>query len=285
MNHSRIAFLGLGAMGQRMASRLAAAGHSVVAWNRSAPASAPAGVTLAATAALAVADVTLALAMVTDDDASRALWLGPSGALAALPRGATVVECSTLTPGWVTELAGHARAAGLTFVEAPVVGSRPQAEAGALSFLVGGEPAAVEQLRPVLATMGGAVHHLGATPAGSYGKLIVNTLFASQLATLAEMLGMARHAALDSATLLRALEALPVTSPAAKAAAATMVAGNFAPQFTVALVEKDLRYTAATAAALGQAAPVAGAVRDVFTTALRNGLAQDNATAVAMLYP
>jgi 3-hydroxyisobutyrate dehydrogenase len=127
-----VAFLGLGAMGSRMASRLVSDEIDLRVWSRSGP---PAGAAslcklAAPTAADAVKGAGVVIAMVTDDDASRRVWLD-AGVLRSMRTGAIAVECSTLSPGWVSELATHARDAGLRFVDAPVVGSRPQAEAGA----------------------------------------------------------------------------------------------------------------------------------------------------------
>jgi len=146
-----IAFLGLGAMGARMAARLVAAGHAVAVWNRSLAAAAPlvaAGARLTATPAEAASGATVVFSMVTDDVAARRVWLGGDGAAAALRPGAVAIECSTVTPGWVRELAGGVAARGAHLLDAPVAGSRPQAEAGQLVFMVGGEAAALEAARP-----------------------------------------------------------------------------------------------------------------------------------------
>lgn len=283
----RIAFLGLGAMGQCMASRLVGAGREVAVWNRSGvPASVPSlGGRAVARRRDAVDGADLVFSMVRDDEASRALWLAPEeGALAAMRAGAVVIECSTLTPGWVAELSREARGAGLDFIEAPVVGSRPQAEAGGLHFLAGGEAATVERVRPVLASMGSAVHHIGATPAGAYAKLIVNTLFGVQVAALAELLGFAGKARLDVGVLMQALGEMPVLSASAKAAAAGMVAGRFAPMFPVELVSKDLHYALAAAQEVGGPLPLARSASGVFEEGIARGLHEENLTAVAKLY-
>ncbi|MEZ4394400.1 MAG: NAD(P)-dependent oxidoreductase [Polyangiales bacterium] len=287
MNPSQqIAFLGLGAMGRRMASRLAAAGHALRVWSRSGvPDDAP---TLRAHAAptvrAAVEGAAIVFAMVTDDDASRALWTGPDGALAAASEGALLVECSTLTPAWVSELAAAAGARGLRLLDAPVVGSRPQAEAGALTFLAGGDVEDVARATPTLTAMGGAVQHLGPTAAGASAKLVVNALFGVQVAALAELLGYAERAGLDLAALSRALEGSPVTSPAAKGALGLMRAGRHAPMFPIDLLRKDLRYVSQTAAASGGELPVTHRAGEVYARAAEGGLGGENLTAVAKLY-
>ena len=128
------------------------------------------------------------LVFVTDDLASRAVWLGERGVLEGLGDHALALEQSTVTPGWAEELAtkvGPAR-----FLDAPVVGSRPHAEAGALVHLVGGSVEAFDRARPIFAATGAAAHHLGASPAGAHAKLVVNALFASQVALVAELLAL-----------------------------------------------------------------------------------------------
>jgi 3-hydroxyisobutyrate dehydrogenase len=287
MGAKRIAFLGLGAMGRRMATRLVEAGHDVVVWSRSGvPAEAPALHERGVKSPRAAADgADVVIAMVTDDEASRAVWEDPEhGALLGLRTGAIAIESSTLTPAWVRTLAEHVRAAGAEWLDAPVMGSRPQAEAGALVHLVGGEAAAVERARPVLEAIGSAVLHVGPTPAGAMTKLIANALFGVQVAVLAELLGLASKAGLDGATMVEALGRLPVTSPAAKAAAMGMLADRFEPMFPTSLVAKDLRYTVETAKAADAPLPVVDGVKALFEDAIARELGGENLTAVAKLY-
>ncbi|HEU4406700.1 MAG TPA: NAD(P)-dependent oxidoreductase [Polyangiaceae bacterium] len=283
----RIAFLGLGAMGRRMAGRLVDAGHDVVVWSRSGvPDDAPRLRGREAPSPRAAAEgAGVVVSMVADDEASKAVWDDPrAGALAALGAGALAIESSTLTPARVAELGGRVRSAGAQFLDAPVVGSRPQADAGALVYLVGGEPDAVDRARPLLAALGRAVHHVGPTPAGSLAKLVANALFGVQIAAVAELLGFAARARLDAAGLLEALGDLPVLSPAAKLAAGGMLAGRFEPMFPAALAEKDFRYALAAAEAVGGRLPVTGRVREIFEHAVARGLGGENLTAVAKLY-
>jgi 3-hydroxyisobutyrate dehydrogenase len=280
---ARVAFLGLGAMGRRMAQRLAGASLELTVWNRSGV-GAFAGARHAATVREAVADAQVVFSMVRDDAASRAVWLGTDGALACVGRDTVVVECSTVSPAWVTELSAAVSHAGLQLLEAPVVGSRPQAESGGLVFLAGGAVEVVERLRPLLGHLGSAVHYVGASPAGAYAKLLVNALFGVQVAALAELLGFATKAQLDLRLLLSALEGLPVLSPSAKGAAAGMLARRFEPMFPLDLAAKDLRYLLDTAATLGSRVPMARGVSEVFDGGRARGLERENLTAVAKLY-
>ena len=283
---SRVAFLGLGAMGRRMAARLHTAGHAVTVFNRSgvSPELAALPLTPAPSPAAAADGADLVIAMVADDDASRAVWCGAGGAVATLRPQTLVIESSTLTPSWVTELERSVRQAGAEFLDAPVVGSLPQAEAGALLYLIGGRAEAVARARPILAALGSGFHHLGETPAGATAKLLVNTLFATQVAVLAELIAVARRSGLDAAQLVQLLGALPVISPAAKVAAAAMVSARFEPLFPIALVRKDLAYALTLAASAGASVPLSQRVAELFAQAVERGLAGENITAVCKLY-
>ncbi|PKN55168.1 MAG: NAD(P)-dependent oxidoreductase [Deltaproteobacteria bacterium HGW-Deltaproteobacteria-14] len=284
---TRIAFLGLGLMGRRMARRLVAAGHDVVVWSRSGvPEDAPelrARAAASPRAAAAQADVVIAI--LSDDGASAAVWDDPeSGALAGLRPGAVAIESSTLSPARVTALGERVRAVGAHFLDAPVVGSLPQAEAGVLVFLAGGDPAVVDGVRDLLGVMGGAVHSVGPTPAGAVTKLIVNTLLGTQIALFGELLGFAGRAGLDPAATLEVLGALAVTSPVAKGMAGLMVAKDHAPRFKVSLMEKDVRYAAEAAAAVGASLPIAERVAELYRGAIAAGDGDANLTAIARRY-
>jgi 3-hydroxyisobutyrate dehydrogenase len=282
---TRITFLGLGAMGQRMAARLVAAGHPVTVWNRS-PQAAQAlrehGAAVAATPREAAEGADVVISMVFDDAASRRVWLDSAdGALRGMKASAVAIESSTLTPAWIGDLGAALAARGIAFVDAPVAGSRPQAEAGQLIFMAGGDAAAVERVKPLLLAMGSAVHHVGAVGSGAWLKLAVNALFGTQVAAMAEQLALLRGAGIDAERALAALKAMPVTSPAAAGAATLMLAGHFAPQAPVDLIAKDLGYVLASSA---QPLPLTQAVAARFAAAQGAGLGGENLVAVSKLY-
>ncbi len=268
-----------------MARRLSDAGVALTVWSRSGSTrSELPRATHAPTIAEAVAGADVVMAMVRDDAASREVWLGAEGALAHLRAGAIAIEHSTLGPAWITDLSAAIHGAGAHFLEAPVVGSRRQAEDGSLVFLAGGSSDILARVRPLLASMGSAIHHLGASPAGAHAKLVVNTLFAVQVAALAELLGLVTKTGLDARALLETLAGLPVLSASAKGAAAGMIAGAYDPMFPVDLVSKDLRYALAAAGAAGSRLPVGERVKEVFEAGIAGGLGGENLTAVAKLY-
>lgn len=284
-----VAVLGLGAMGSRMAAR-AAASHSVTVWNRSPDAARhladQAPVTPADSARKAVAGADVVVAMVADDDASRSLWLdGETGVLDALETGAVAVEASTVSPAYIRTLADRCVEAGRPLVEAPVVGSRPQAEAGALVVLAGAEKAALDRVRPVLSTWSGAIRHLGAPGAGAVAKLAVNGLFATQVAAYAEMLGFLGRNGLSTEESAAFLSALPITSPALERILGLVAADDVSPNFPVRLVAKDLAYLVAAAEESDAALPTASAAERVFAAGARGPEAELDIAGISRRFP
>ncbi len=281
-----VAFLGLGAMGARMVPHLLDAGHDVTVWNRS-PGPADAlrdlGAVVAETPREAAHRADLVVVMVTDDAASRAVWTGPVGALAGLSPAAVAVESSTLTPGWVGELAGLVTERGARFLDAPVSGSRPQAQAGSLVYLVGGDDDAVETARPAFEAMGSAVHHVGPVGQGALVKLAVNAFMGVQVTAAAELLAALGASGVAPETAAAVIGATPVAGPVAATVLRLMAAGQHDPLFPVDLIEKDLGYALGMAADAGTQAPTVAAARATFERAQADGLGGQNMTAVARL--
>jgi 3-hydroxyisobutyrate dehydrogenase len=270
----KIAVLGQGAMGSRMAARLVAAGHEVAVWNRTPVAGAE------ATPEKAVTGAEVVIAMLRDDGASDAVW---KRAMPAMNPGAIGVEASTISFAHAQDLHARAAAHGLCFLDAPVAGSRPQAEAGQLIFMVGGAAETLARVEPVLSVMGAAVHHAGSPGAGAMVKLMVNGLFGAQLAVIAELIGLATKAGVDPAAALAIIGATPVASPALKGAAGAMLARNFAPAFPIDLVEKDFGLALQSAAKVSADLPVTGAVHAVYAALLAEH-GGDNITGVVQRY-
>jgi len=285
---ANIAFIGMGAMGSRMALNLINAGHNVCVWNRTAKRTAPltkAGASVAKSPREASENADFVISMLRDNEASMTAWSDvKNGALAGMKPNAVAIDCSTLTVEWVRELHQRCAKKNIAFLDAPVGGSRPQAEAAQLIFFVGGDRTAFEQAQPVLETMGSAVHYAGSTGAGAGVKLAVNALFGIQLAAMAELIALFKATGLDASHAVEILASTPVCSPAAKLAAGAMLAENFAPMFPVELVEKDFSYTIATAKKDGLTVPMTQAAWNLFKHAVEKGFGDDNITGVVQLY-
>jgi 3-hydroxyisobutyrate dehydrogenase-like beta-hydroxyacid dehydrogenase len=285
---SRIAFLGLGAMGSLMALNLIRAGHEVTVWNRSPAAVEPvveAGATTAANPREAATGAEFILSMLTDDEAARHVWIDPeTGAAKGMAQGALAIECSTVSPGWVRELRAALAMRGNDLVDAPVAGSRPQAEAGQLIFMAGGGVDAIDAARPVLAAMGPTLIHVGETGQGAMLKLAVNAFFAAQLVSMSEMLALLARSGIAGSEAAAMLARFPVTSPALAGAARLMAVRDGTPMFTVDLIAKDLGYALAEGEAADVSLPATKSSLDAFRRVQDAGRGHENITALAAIH-
>ncbi len=275
-------------MGSRMATRLLDAGYKVTVYNRSEgprEALAAQGASVAHSPKEAAATAELVMTMLTDDEASMAVWMDQeTGILAGINTGAVAVTSSTLTPGYVNILGGALQQKGIAFLDAPVVGTRPHAEAGQLTYLVGGDGAVLEAVRSVLEVMGAQIHHVGANGAGMTMKLAVNALFANQVAALGEMLTLLDGAGIHKDAAVALLNALPITSPVAQRVGQMMLGDSFAPNFPIDLVAKDVRYCTGLGAGIGISTPLMAGVQDVFEAAAREGLGGQDISGVIQYF-
>jgi 3-hydroxyisobutyrate dehydrogenase len=270
-------------MGSGMAARLLGAGFRVTVWNRTPERAEPlrqAGAEVAATPADAAKDADAVIAMVADDQASREVWTGPQGALTAVRKSAVLIECSTITPGWVRELAALAEKRGCHLLDAPVTGSRPQAHNGELLFLVGGDAGVLEKTRPLLAPMSRGVVHLGANGAGATMKLINNFLCGVQAASLAEALAWIERSGLDTAAAIAILTGGAPGSPMVKTMAERMTGSPHTTNFRLDLMAKDLAYASQEAPRAGVELSTAVAALRRFEDAARRGLGDRDLSAV-----
>lgn len=283
MTPPRVALLGLGLMGSGMARRLLGAGFPLTVYNRTAAKAAALvtdGARLAHTPKEAAADADVVVSMVADDDASRRLFVGDNGVLESLASGAIVIESSTVSPEWIAELAKLAHEKGIDVLDAPVTGSRPQAAAGELNFLVGGSNAALERARPVLAAMSKSIVHVGPTGSGATLKLINNFLCGVQAIALAEGVAWMEKAGLNRDTAMQVLTNGAAGSPLVKALSARMLARDYTPQFHLELMRKDLDYSVNAAGREGVELTTAAAARARFDRAIEAGRGQEDFSSV-----
>lgn len=285
---NRIAILGIGAMGSRMAMKLLEAQYEVVVYSRTADKSKPLielGATYAATPREASDRADVIVSMVTDDDASREVWLNQeTGALWGLKPEAIAIESSTLTVAWTLELAKEIERSGAVFLDAPVVGSRIQVETGKLIYLVGGNAEYLDLVRDILLSIGSSVRHVGEIGQGMTMKLAVNALLGIQVAALAEVIGMLTKNGMTGQEAMNCLSELPVISPAAKAAGGLMVENNHAVNFALELMEKDLRYFMENAMTVNAVTPIANTMHDIYQEAIAQGYGKDNFTGIVRMF-
>jgi 3-hydroxyisobutyrate dehydrogenase len=280
---TEIAFIGLGAMGSRMAMNLHNAGFALRAWNRD-PVKArrltDLGARLAASPSDAATGASFVLSIVADDLATREVMLGASGILAGASPGTIVIDASTNSPATAREIAGIAAARGVHYLDAPVLGSLPQAEAKELVFLVGGDHAVFDRSKPLLGAMSRTCHYLGDSGAGATIKLINNMVSGSLLAILAEAAQVAEAARLDPAAAVAALSDGAASSRMLRSKLPKMFERDFTPQFQLELMEKDIRYFLQLAADLDRPAPLASLVRSQYQAARRAALGKLDSSAI-----
>lgn len=278
-----VALLGLGTMGAGMAANLLKAGFSLTVYNRTAAKAQTlikAGARFASTPAEAAKDASVIISMLSDDAASREVWLGSGGALEATRKGAILIESSTVSSAWITELAEAASQRGVELLDAPVTGSRMQAEAGQLSFLAGGSDTTLEKARPVLGAMSKEIVHLGPVGSGARMKLINNFLCGVQVASLAEGLTWIERSGLDREKALTVLKSGAPGSPLLGAISARMVSQNYAVNFLLTLMSKDLLYAQNEAARNNVDLKTAESARSLFEVAIAQGLGNEDMSSV-----
>lgn len=270
-------------MGSGMAGRLLSANFPLTVYNRNAEKTKPfinAGAMAANSPREAVSGAEIVIGMVADDHASRSIWLGENGALAGVKPGAILVEASTLTVGWVSELAGAATQRGCELLDAPVTGTKPHAAAGELLFLVGGSTEALNKVRPALAAMSRDIVHLGPTGSGAFLKLINNFLCGVQAASLAEAFSLIVKSSLDRDKALSILTNGAPGSPLLKAITARATARDFTPNFFLRLMAKDLSYAAAEGQRRGTTLRTATTAEEIFRQAIAKGYGDQDFAAV-----
>lgn len=278
-----VAVLGLGTMGGGMAANLLKAGFSLTVYNRTA-AKAEAlvkdGARLASTPAEAVTGASIVIGMLADDTASREVWAGKQGALQGVQDGAILIDSSTVSPCWITELAQLGSEHGAELLDAPVTGSRMQAAAGQLTFLVGGSDRALETATPVLKAMSKEIVHLGPVGSGAKMKLINNFLCGIQVASLAEGLAWIERSGLDRDKALSVLKTGAPGSPLLAAIAERMVNRNYAVNFLLRLMTKDMAYAESEAAGCGVHLKTSQAARAHFEAAIAKGFGESDMASV-----
>lgn len=284
MDVKRIGFLGLGAMGSGMASRLLDAGFAVSVYNRTAAKAVPLaelGASVAATPAEAARDVdVLLLSLATADVVEESLF-GASGALREARPGTVVADMSTVSPDAARAQADRIAAAGHRALDACVIGNAMHAKSGELRFMIGGDAADVAAVEPVFSVLGKDVVHLGEHGKGATAKVAMNLLMGVQMQALAEAVVFGERAGLSRDQLIRMIAASGFSSPVMKFKSGVMARRAFDQvDFRLSLMRKDLVLALTDAQRLGVPMPVTSASYQVLTSAVHSGLGDLDCAAV-----
>jgi 3-hydroxyisobutyrate dehydrogenase len=237
----RVAVLGTGIMGAAMARNLLQAGHDVAVWNRSAHRAEPLaadGARVAESAVDAVRDAEAVLTMLTDGTAVEEV-MTEEGTLDSLPEGGVWIQASTVGVEACERLAALAAEAGVTFVDAPVLGTREPAEKGELVVLASGPDEALDRCEPIFDAIGSVTRRLGAAGAGTRFKLVMNSWVVLLNSGIAETLTVARSLGIRPEEMLEAIAGGPLDSGYARMKARLMLDGRFEPSFPLKHARKD----------------------------------------------
>ena len=280
----RVAFLGMGIMGSRMAANLRRAGYELTVHNRTRERAeafaAEHGATVAETPADVGAASDIVITMVVDSPEVEAVLFGENGAAGALNQGALVIDMSTIAPKAVEAIAERLAPNGIGFIDAPVSGSSPKAEDGTLTIMVGAPTDDYERALPLLESMGELIVHCGPRGHGQMVKLLNNTLAATNAAVLAEAIAFAEKADLDLDALTRVVAASPGNSTMLGLKARPMIEHEFEPLFKLDHMLKDVRHTLNAGQDLGATMVVAEAAKSLYEAASAAGKGDEDFAAV-----
>jgi 3-hydroxyisobutyrate dehydrogenase-like beta-hydroxyacid dehydrogenase len=273
----RVAFLGLGIMGSRMAAVLARSGFELTVWNRTAAraeefVAANPGATVADTPAQAAANAEIVVTMVVDGPQVEQVLLGPDGAARGADPGALFVDCSTIGPAYTRKIGSALSERGLHLVDAPVTGSSPRAENGTLTIMAGASDDAFERARPVLEAMGSLVVHAGPLGHGQMVKLINNAVAASNAAVLGQALVVGARAGVDLDALTKVMGAGSGGSAMLDLKARPMREHDYSTLFKLEHMLKDVRLCLEEGQAVGVPFQFAALTREILTAAMGRGL-------------
>jgi 3-hydroxyisobutyrate dehydrogenase len=281
----RVAFLGMGIMGSRMAANVARAGFDLTVWNRTREkaerVAEATGAEIGESPAETCRGADAVITMVVDSPEVEEVLFGERGAIERLPSRALVIDMSTIAPKAVTKIAERLRERGIGFLDAPVSGSSPKAEDGTLTIMVGGSQEDFERAKPLLESMGELIVDCGPQGHGQMVKLLNNTLAATNAAVLAEAINAAKLAELDLDALVKVVAASSGNSTMLQIKAGPMIEGSYDPLFKLDHMLKDVRHLVNAAHELGAATPVSDAAKALYDAA--SGLGHGNEDFAAVI--
>jgi 3-hydroxyisobutyrate dehydrogenase-like beta-hydroxyacid dehydrogenase len=275
---SRVAFLGLGIMGSRMAANLSRAGFELTVWNRTASRAEEFcrthGAEQAATPAEAAAGAEFVLTMVVDAEQVEQILLGEDGAAGAAAAGTLCIDCSTIGPAAARRLGTALGERGLTLIDAPVTGSSPRAQDGTLTFMVGADDAQFARIRPLLEAMGSLIVHAGPLGHGQMVKVINNAVAAANANVLGQALLVGARAGVDLDALVEVMGAGSGASAMLDLKAGPMRSHDYSTLFKLEHMLKDVRLCLEAGQAVGAPFPAAADVREVLSAGMGRGLGE-----------
>jgi len=281
-----VAVVGLGIMGEPMARNLLRAGHRLSVWNRT-PSKAAAlvqeGATLAASPRDAARASEITIVMVADPPALDAVLGGPEGVWEGLRSGTLLVNMGTQAVAQIERIAREAQRLQVGFLDSPVTGSRSGAVEGTLTLLVGGDAAVLEKARGTLAAVGRTMLHVGGCGDGTRAKLVLNLIQAGMLAAFSEGLALGKRLGLSPDTILEVLQHSAGNAALFRYKGPFLMKRDFSTNFSLRLMDKDIKLILKDAAGLGAELPASRAVDDLFSDAMAAGYGEEDFLAIARI--
>jgi 3-hydroxyisobutyrate dehydrogenase-like beta-hydroxyacid dehydrogenase len=274
---ARIAFLGLGIMGSRMAANLVRAGFELTVFNRTAAKAqafaAEHGGRAAVTPAEAAAEADFVITMVVDAAQVESLLLGQNGVATAAAPGTLLIDCSTIGSAATRRLGQQLAQRDLTLIDAPVTGSSPKAQDGTLTFMVGSADEEFARIKPLLEAMGEVIVHAGPLGHGQMVKVINNAVAAANASVLGQALLVAAKAGVDLDALVKVMGSGSGGSAMLNLKAGPMREHDYSTLFKLEHMLKDVRLCLEEGQALGVPFPAAAEVGEILTAGVGRGLA------------
>jgi 3-hydroxyisobutyrate dehydrogenase len=281
----RVAFLGLGIMGSRMAANLTKAGFKLTVWNRTQATAERfcaehAGAELAHTPAQAASAADMVVTMVVDAPQVQEILLGDEGAAKTAPEGCLFIDCSTIGPTAARSIAAALAGHGGRMLDAPVTGSSPRAEDATLTIMVGGEQQDFDRGRPLLEALGKTIVHAGTLGDGQMVKLINNAVAATNAAVVGQALVLAARAGLDLDALTAVMSAGSGSSTMLELKGRPMREHDYTTLFKLDHMLKDVRLCLDEGEHLGAPFPFAALTREILAAAVGRGYGNEDFAAL-----
>ena len=283
----KVALLGLGTMGFPMAINLLRAGYELTVYNRTVAKGQPLveqGAKQVLTPAEAAQSVDYVITMVSDDASIHSIYDGEQGLLASLKPGTIVIDCSTVSPSLAKRLAADCETRGAKFLDAPVTGSKPAAEAGTLTFMIGGDAEVLEQSMAVFQAMGTRIVHMGPNGSGAITKLAHNTIVGINNVALAEGFSIVSKAGVNPTAFLEVVQNGSANSKAADLKGHKIINGDFDNQFSLQLMLKDLKLASVLTDNMQLPTPMLELAKSMFQAGQTAGYGPEDLCSVVKVY-
>ena len=277
---AKLGFLGLGLMGYPMARNLLRAGHQVWLWSNTTPKARQLAAeekgTFCATPQQVAENAECLFLCVGNTQMARQVILGQDGIIQGAKPGAVVVDASTISPSESRRIGTALKAKGVDFLDAPCTGSTPGAQGGTLTFMIGGDPAVFERVKPFLDPMGKRLYYCGGPGMGLQAKLTQNLILSNILMAFNEGMVLATKGGIDPKLMLDILDNSAAKSGLISYKAPFVFRREFEPNFSVKWMDKDISLMLESGQELGVPLLLTGLTHQLFQTAMAAGHADED---------